>query len=120
VMTGVTRGWTWNATRGMILTVILRAFCIATLGGKRGQSRGDTSTKRREERVADVSPARGRAVQSPFSRAIRSVTLSATCRGTLAVNFTVTCEATFTTPLRGGVRREEGGGRSQLVSSYPG
>jgi hypothetical protein len=39
--------------------------------GKWGQSqRGDTSTERREERDADVSPARGRAVQSPFSLGI--------------------------------------------------
>jgi xylulose-5-phosphate/fructose-6-phosphate phosphoketolase len=37
--------------------------------GKWGQSRGgDTSTEQRDERVADVSPARGRELQSPFSR----------------------------------------------------
>ena len=36
--------------------------------GKWGQSQGgDTSMERSEERDADVSPARGRAVQSPFS-----------------------------------------------------
>lgn len=50
--------------------------------------------------------------------AARRLTLTAICRGTLAVNFTVNCEATFTTPLRGGGRREERGGRSWPVSSY--
>jgi len=120
-MAGVIRGWTWNATCGMTLTVILRAFCSATLGGKRGQSRGDTSTKRREaasrsraktgtvprssssnslrysphfrpdsaRRVADVSPARGRA-GSRF-------------RGYVPRPGT---------PLQGGVRSEERGVRS--------
>jgi len=42
--------------------------CTQSAKGKWGQSQGgDTSMERREERDADVSPARGRAVQSPFS-----------------------------------------------------
>jgi hypothetical protein len=53
-----------NPTRG--------AFTVRyDVPGKWGQSQGgDTSTERREERDADVSPARGRAVQSPFSLGI--------------------------------------------------
>jgi hypothetical protein len=48
--------------------------------------------------------------------AILSLILTAICGWTLAVNLTATCEATFTTPLWRGGRREEGGGKSDIVS----